>query len=144
MEERVSPISFCLPRPCHCEECRQARRGNPLGNMGMSCFPTTPSCATRSRGLLRRFEDSLLAMTTMGFPGQCRGNPPWLPRAGTRPAPTLTSRKLKSILPVSRPSTVVDRQVSSGLEYSYALGIRCSIDVRAKPPHAGCLGLTRL
>ncbi|HOJ33343.1 MAG TPA: hypothetical protein PKY35_04910 [Candidatus Hydrogenedentes bacterium] len=34
-DHALGPLALRLPR-CHCEECRQARRGNPLGISGMT------------------------------------------------------------------------------------------------------------
>jgi len=69
----LSRPTALLPHRCHCEECRQARRGNPLANLEMSRTQscTWAFCAARLWGLLRRFEDSLLAMPKGGMGSQC-------------------------------------------------------------------------
>ena len=52
------------PSPCHCEEPRGGDVAIPSRSLESSQPCAAPSCAARLRGLLRRFGDSLLAMTT--------------------------------------------------------------------------------
>ena len=57
--------SYATPQHCHCEAPRRGDVVIPLGISGDYPAPRlTSSCAARLRGLLRRFVDSLLAMTT--------------------------------------------------------------------------------
>ena len=61
----MTPLGF-VPHLCHCEEPRRGDVAIPLGIRRLPRPMPMSSCATRLRGLLRRFGDLLLAMTTGG------------------------------------------------------------------------------